>query len=224
MVHTLIAIPAYNEEPFIKDVLLDIFSLVDIKHVLVVDDGSLDDTSRVASDLDVRVLTHQENRGKGEAILTALRYAGEAGYKWILTLDGDGQHRPSCIGDFLRTIESDRYDVILGNRVDRSGAMPLHRMLSNGITSIIVSLCAGNRRIHDSQCGFRAWRVDCVDPADYRSAGFQFETEMLLRLGKADYRFGEVAISTHYGREDSSMDLFRDTVRFIVLVLKSFFW
>ena len=224
MTKTLIAIPAFNEELFLKAVLLDIFTQVDKENVLVIDDGSTDNTSRVATEMGVGLITHRRNLGKGEAILSAIRYAVESGYKWILTLDGDGQHSPVWIRDFRVLIETDRYDVILGNRMDRTRSMPLHRFLSNGVTSIIVSLCAGNQRIHDSQCGFRAWRVSCVDPEDYFSSGFQFETEMLLRTGKAAYRIGEVAISTHYGRENSSMQLFADTLRFILLVLKSFFW
>lgn len=191
--------------------------------VLVVDDGSTDETAQVVEELSVPVLCQSENRGKGDALTRAFRYVRRTGGEWVITLDGDGQHDPADLDQFFRCIDSGDYDAVIGNRHDRS-RMPLLRRISNGATSVVLSLCSGNQRIEDSQCGFRAFRVDKIPFNFLKSRRFQFESEILLRMGKMGCRFAQVPISTRYGDESSSIRPISDTVRFIVLVIKSFFW
>ncbi len=220
----LVLIPVLNEAENIENLVFEISKYIDKHNVVVVNDGSTDSTGKIISRLSVHFIEHTHNKGKGAALLTGLKYAKESGYQWVITLDGDGQHQPHYISDFLRHIRHNNVDLLLGNRRNRANRMPLHRILSNGITSIIVSLCAGNIRIHDSQCGYRAFRLDCIDPGRFSEKGFQFESEMILRLGKCRCKIKEIPIETKYGNESSSINLIGDTFRFIRLVFKSFTW
>ncbi|MBN2412101.1 glycosyltransferase family 2 protein [candidate division KSB1 bacterium] len=220
----LILIPVFNEADNIEKLVFELSKYIDNHNIVVMNDGSTDSTGNIIRKLSVHIIEHAHNMGKGAALLTGLKYAKKAGYKWVITLDGDGQHQPRYISDFLRQIRNNKVDLLLGNRQNRTNRMPLHRILSNGITSIIVSLCAGNIRIHDSQCGYRAFRLDCIDPDIFSEQGFQFESEMILRLGKCRCKIKEIPIETKYGNEFSSINLFGDTFRFIKLVFRSFTW
>jgi glycosyltransferase involved in cell wall biosynthesis len=220
----LIAIPVYNEENHLPVLLREIIHLYPRIDILVVNDGSIDQTENVIRTFSVKSITHEHNRGKGAAVLTAVDYARANRYQWLIILDGDGQHAPSDIKNFIRGIERNDADIILGNRMNLVKGMPFHRLLSNGITSVIISLCSGNLRVHDSQCGFRAVRVACVVSGSYKYMGFQFESELLLRFGKAHKRFKEMPIKTIYQNQKSEMNLLNDTLKFIILVVESFAW
>lgn len=219
----LVAIPAFNEEKFIEPLLREISAIVPLDHIIVVNDGSTDRTRDIATSLNVKVIDHVRNSGKGEAINSAFFFARQAHFDWILFLDADGQHPPRYIAEFLKMIELNKVDVVLANRRDRRRYMPLHRQLSNGITSILVSLCAG-QRILDSQCGFRAIRLAKLHKLEFQSTGFQVESELLIKLGKSGARFEHVPIRTVYGDETSSINVVRDTLKFAKLILKSFWW
>lgn len=225
MCRIFLTIPVFNESRFLEAVLLETLPYFDPADVLVVDDGSADDSSQIAAKHGVQILRHPVNLGKGAAIKSAVGFAVEKGYDWLMIMDGDGQHPARSLPDFIRKIDTDRYDLVLGNRVQRRESnMPLHRFLSNGITSILVSLCAGGQRIHDSQCGFRAIRLDRLRGMHCRSMGFQVESEMLIKLGRAGAKFEHVPIATVYGDQVSSIRIVRDTLKFIKLILKSLWW
>lgn len=218
------AIPAYNEEKFIGPLLDEISAHIKVDHILVVNDGSQDRTGAIAQAKGVTLVEHRCNRGKGETIKTAFSFARQREFDWIIFLDGDGQHPPQHLPDFFDGITADKADVILGNRQARARNMPFHRQLSNGITSILVSLCAGGRRILDSQCGFRAVRLRKMTGITFASAGFQVESEMLIKLGKSGAAFAHVPIQTVYGEQKSSIRLVADTLKFLQLLTKSFWW
>lgn len=220
----LLAIPAYNEERFLDALLFDIKRFFPELAVLIVNDGSTDGTANIISKHKTMCIVHSENQGKGASLKSAFRFAQKNGYDWVITMDGDGQHPAKSIEEFLTAIRQDNADLILGNRIARKGMMPIHRQMSNAITSVLVSLCAGSFRVHDSQCGFRAVRMQSMKPAHYSENGFQFESEMILRMGKCGYRFSEVPIETVYGKEKSSINVFYDTIKFAALILKSFFY
>ncbi len=224
MIKVLVAIPVYNESEHLKSLLSRICKEVNKADILVVDDGSSDRSFEIVKESGIPIIRHAHNQGKGAALLTAFRYAREKQYQWVLTLDGDGQHDPKFIRSFLQAIKENRVDLIIGNRLDRSGTMPFHRILSNGITSIILSLCAGSNRIHDSQCGYRAIRINCIDNLKLNNKGFQLESELILKFGKAGYRLAEVPISTIYNNEKSAINPVGDTLKFIQLVIQSFFY
>ncbi|NIA30366.1 MAG: glycosyltransferase [Actinobacteria bacterium] len=224
MENVLLAIPAYNEELLLESLLFDIERQFPDLKILVVNDGSTDDTAKIIAAHKTMSISHSVNRGKGASLKSAFRFGKKNGFDWVITMDGDGQHPVESIHDFLTAIRADKADLILGHRVARKGTMPIHRQISNGITSVVLSICAGNDRLHDSQCGFRAVRINSFDFSSCSENGFQFESEMILRMGKIGRRFYEIPIDTVYGQEKSSINLFSDTIKFIKLIFKSFFY
>lgn len=216
----LIVLPAYNEAKLLKSVLFEIFEYAAAENILVVDDGSTDGTGKIAATFGVHVLTHSENLGKGAALMSAFEYAGQSGYDWIICMDSDGQHSPKDVPNFLQQIDRTKAAIILGNRIERIKKMPLHRILSNGITSIIISLLCGSRRIHDSQCGYRAIRTACIDTKRLVEKGFQLESELLMQVCRNGGLVKEIPIATVYGQEASSINLIADTLKFVRLVLR----
>lgn len=218
-----IAVPAYNEESTIESLIFDISAHIPVTRIVVVDDGSCDKTAELAEKCGAIVLRHNKNAGKGRAIQTAVEYGSDKGYQWIILMDADHQHPPSYLPEFLQAIQSHQVDVIMANRTDRKKHMPVHRQLSNGITSVMVSLSAGVR-IHDSQCGYRAARLDKLKGMILSENGFQLESEMLIKLGRMHARFQEIPIQTVYAGEKSAIHPFRDTIRFVTLFFKSLMW
>ena len=220
----LVAIPAYNEERFLGSLLFDIEQRFPGLKILAIDDGSTDETAKIIAGHRIESIRHPVNQGKGASLKSAFRFAKENGFDWVITMDADGQHPVDSIRDFLIAIENNKADLIVGHRMARKGAMPFHRQISNGITSVVLSVCAGNDRLHDTQCGFRAVRMSRFRPSVYSEKGFQFESEMILRMGKSGCRFYEIPIETVYGQEKSSINLITDTIKFVKLVLKSLFY
>jgi len=219
----LVVVPAFNEQGTIKKVLLDIFAHVPQHDLLVIDDGSTDRTASIAENSGASLLRHGKNRGKGAAIESGLEYARRSNCGWAIMMDADGQHSAESLPLFLSEIALNRADFIIGNRMNDREGMPAHRILSNGVTSIILSLLAGGR-LHDTQCGFRAVRLSKLKRRPFRSRGFQVESEMILRMGRAKARFREIEVPSIYGKESSSMVPFLDTMRFLRLIVRSLFW
>lgn len=219
----LIALPVYNEQDFIVTCLQEISAFIPLDDIVVIDDGSTDGSAARAASTGVHLIRHMKNSGKGAAILTALSFAWRNHYPWIIVMDGDGQHPVSALPAILEFVRNDRADLVNANRQQRNGKMPFSRRLSNGITSLMISLSIG-QRIHDSQCGFRALRLSMLNDIQLKSGGFQLETEMIFKLGKKGARIAELPIETIYGAENSSIHHVRDTVKFLILYVKSFWW
>jgi glycosyltransferase involved in cell wall biosynthesis len=215
----LIAIPAFNEAVTIGTLLLDIKNRYPDLDILVIDDGSSDQTAEIAGDHDCFLVRNHNNQGKGSALVQSFEFAQQNNYTWAITLDADLQHPVSSIADFLDEISNGYADLILANRRDRTEKMPFHRQLSNGTTSIMISLIAHSRRIKDSQCGFRAYRVLNLKNLDKLVGGFQFESEILINLAKKQCRFSEVEIPTVYNQQKSSINLVNDTFLFIKFII-----
>ena len=115
-------IPAYHEEKHIGDVVRR--TCQKLENVLVVDDGSSDQTASRAKEAGAEVIIHPQNRGKGEAIRTGLRHWLERQFTWVFILDADGQHRPEEIDNFIRAAMSDGASLLLGNRMKNVSSMP----------------------------------------------------------------------------------------------------
>ncbi|MBN2417269.1 glycosyltransferase family 2 protein [bacterium] len=218
-----IVIPAYNEGRHVRNVLLKIVHHFPDCRVYVVDDGSSDDTAGQCAMLDVRVLRFTENRGKGEALKTGLAAAAADGHDYCLTMDADGQHEPESIADFIAAAESGNADLILGRRRFRRGVMPPDRILSNRISSLLVSALV-KRRIPDSQCGFRMIKAGLMPWAELKTSHFELETELLVKALRSGASLDFVTVPVVYNTiGGSSIRRFKDTVRFCRLYMRLIF-
>ncbi len=215
-----IVIPAYKEEKHIFHLVKEI-KKEGYNNIIVVDDGSQDDTAKMAQEAGANVFVLPHNMGKGEALKRGFEEALKNGADLILTMDADGQHLPKEIKRFFDKYEETKSDVILGKR-ELGNDMPLIRIFVNGVTSIVTSIAAGVR-IHDSQSGFRLFTRKVIENISLSYSRFQVESEMLIKAGRKGFRFTSVPISVVYGDEVSKINGFKDTLRFIKMIME-FLW
>jgi glycosyltransferase involved in cell wall biosynthesis len=216
---TGIIIPAYNTGKRLSDVLSKSLKYVPANRVYVVDDGSTDSTADVSVQYGVVLIRHSTNRGKGEALKSGFHLALSDCLDSVFTIDGDGQHDPDYIPDFIRMMEMTNCDLVLGVRSFRIGVMPLDRIFSNTITSALVSLIV-RQRIPDSQCGYRLIKTSILDGMRFWSSRYEFENEFLIKTAWRREKIGCVPISLVYGDDQSHIRRWEDTKRFCSLVLR----
>ena len=208
-------IPAFNEEKHIGDVVRR--TKAKLNHVLVVDDGSKDGTAAEARTAGAELIVHPQNRGKGEAIRTGLRYWLERQSDWIMILDADAQHRPEEIDRFLDIAPRSEARMLVGNRMNDLSRMPLVRRIVNRYMSKRISRLCG-QDIPDTQCGFRMLHRQVIPEMLDGADRFDYETEMLIKASRKGFRIDSVPITTVYCDEVSSIHPVRDTLRFFKLM------
>jgi glycosyltransferase involved in cell wall biosynthesis len=210
-------IPAYFEERHIRDVATRARAQLDF--ILVIDDGSTDETSAQARIAGVNVIRHEKNAGKGAAIKTGIReLLGSDAVEFIVILDGDGQHLPEEIPRFLEAANATGAALVVGNRMRDTRTMPFVRKWTNRYMSWTISQVIG-QRVPDTQCGFRMFhRALATEFLKSESAAFDFETEMLAVAARLGATIAEAAVSTVYGEELSKIHPIRDTVKFFRLL------
>lgn len=211
-------IPAYCEERFIADVARR--ARAQLADVLIIDDGSKDATVLRARESGAEVVVHPQNKGKGAAIQTGLRtLLVDRDFDYALILDADGQHLPEEIPHFLEAQQREGTHLLVGNRMSDTRDMPIQRLLTNRFMSSQISLLCG-QKVNDTQCGFRMIHRTLAPTLLGRTAGFDFETEMLILASWQGERITSVPISTVYGEETSSIHPVRDTGRFFKLMAR----
>ena len=216
-------IPAYNALSTLPRLLKNAGQIFDKRHILVIDDGSTDDTAAAAQDAGANLIRHPQNRGKGAALRTGFNWALEQDYEAIITMDADGQHDEREIPKFLEAGETQTGAIIIGSRMDRPAGMPWHRRFSNRLTSRILSWRTG-QHIRDSQCGYRFIRTEVLRQITLDTTRFQTESELLIKASINGFRIESIPIRTIYTAPHSSMRLGADTWRFVVLMIKSMAW
>jgi len=187
------------------------------RNIVVVDDGSTDDTSSEAKDAGAEVIRHTVNKGKGLSLDAGFRYARNHGFEFVITLDADGQHDPGDIPGFLEAYASGIMQVYVGNRMADPAGMPLVRRLTNLFMSWLLSRKMG-QWVPDTQCGYRLYRCDILDGVSLESARFAAESEILLYLAARGVKIGAVPIKVIYRDEKSKIHPVRDTMRFISMM------
>ena len=211
-----VVIPAFNEGRHVADVVTRVALAGHV--VLVVDDGSHDDTPTEAGRAGAVVVSHLVNRGKGAAIRTAFQWVVEHGFDAALFLDADGQHLPEEVPRFVQEYEKTRPDLIVGSRMHDWTGMPAVRKLSNTVSSKLVSLLAGTR-VTDSQSGYRLLSADLIGTLTaHGGQGFDFESEMIIDAVRGGFAYAEVPISCVYADEKSYYHPIRDGLGFVSLV------
>lgn len=185
-------IPAYNESDRIHAVVSETKKYVD--RVVVVDDGSRDDTAEKATVSGVDVLSHAINLGKGAAARTGCDYARDLGATQIVLLDGDGQHEPHEIPRFAKALA--HVDMVFGQRKKSKNMPALYRVGNWGLT--MMSKVLFGIGIADSQCGFRALSAQAYKTVRWDSSDYGMESEMIVRAGVAGLSHKELSIKTIY--------------------------
>ena len=216
-------IPAYNAARHLPGVIDRVARHVRRDRIVVVDDGSADDTREVASKAGATVVVHAQNQGKGAAIRNGIARAAEIGVPFAILLDADGQHNPDEIPSFIVKQRETNADMVVGNRLVRAANMPWLRKATNYVTSAVVSLLA-HRRVPDSQNGYRLVRLSHFKKFPLTTNRYEIESEMIIRAGRAGGKIASVPVETIYGDEKSFINPFIDTGRFLRMVGKSFFW
>jgi glycosyltransferase involved in cell wall biosynthesis len=190
------AIPCLNEERIIGSVVLMTREHVD--EVVVVDDGSTDETARVAELAGARVLAHETNKGKGIAVNTAFDYAKKSGCAAMVLLDGDGQHNPVDIPRLLRPVVDGSADMVVGSRfMEVKSDTPGYRVWGQRVLTLFTNV--GSRAaLSDSQSGFRAFSARAIGTLTFGEEGLSVESEMQFKAKEANLRLAEVPINVAY--------------------------
>lgn len=193
----LVGIPAYNESVGIGSTIIAAQEYAD--EVVVVDDGSADDTASIARGTDATVLEHDENRGKGSALYTFFEYARASDADSVIVLDGDGQHVPNDIPKVTEPIEDGEADLVVGSRYleGSGGETPFYRRFGQQVLDILTFGSSGTR-LSDTQSGFRAFSPEAVDTLSIRTDGMGVESELIGTAMDADLKIEEVPIDVRY--------------------------
>ncbi|MFH0989716.1 MAG: glycosyltransferase family 2 protein [bacterium] len=217
-----IVIPAYNAADTISSLLWRLSQYVDKNAMIVVDDGSRDNTAELAKKYSTTLLQHDRNKGKGAALRTAFEHCRvNKSIEAVITMDADLQHRPEELPQFFEAWRNLRTDIIIGSRRRENSSMPFHRKVSNSITSYLVSVRT-RQRIPDSQSGYRLLSKRVIDSVRFESDGYEAETEILIDAASMGFTIGSVPIETIYNEARSSMTYWHTTKSFLKVLLKEY--
>ena len=204
-VNVLAGIPAYNEARYIGSIVLQARQYVD--EVIVVDDGSMDNTARVAELAGATVIRHPANRGKGAAIQSILTEARNRNPDTLVLLDADSQHDPNEIPSLIKPI-SEGFDLVIGSREAQKDKTPRYRRIGQKVISRSSRL-ASKTNIFDSESGFRALSPKAINELDLKATGFAIESEMITHAADKNLRITEVPISNIYTKDGSTLNPIR---------------
>jgi len=214
---TCVIIPTYNEAREIGNLVKKIRE--QNLDVLVVDDGSWDNTSQLANNSGAKVLRNEINQGKGASLIKGFNYALPLDYDAIITMDGDGQHLPEDLPYFIRLAKYSASGIFIGNRMQKTKNMPLVRLLTNRFMSCLISWVA-KQKIPDTQCGFRLIKKEVLEKLNLRTRKYETESEVLIRSSRLGFKIESVPIKTMYIGEKSQINPFIDTLRFIRFIIQ----
>ena len=193
---TYIILPAYCEEKVIKEVIGDI-KKEGYTNIIVVDDGSIDNTYKEAKSTGVITVTHPINRGKGAATQTGIDVGKLLNADIIVTMDSDGQHDPKDIKRLIQPILNNKADVVIGSRMLNTKGMPKSRIMMNKIANIVTYIFFGVL-VSDSQSGFRAYNKKAYTSVYTYMDRYEFESEMLGQIKNSKLRIKEIPIKVIY--------------------------
>ncbi len=217
-----IVIPAYNEAATIEDVVRR--ALTQSSNVIVVDDGSRDDTAARISHFDITLIKHTSNAGKAQSLWDGMQAAMKMGVDAVVTLDGDGQHSPEDIPRILSQAEVHPNSIIIGSRLAKKSDIPPKRYYANKIANFWIAWAAGYP-ITDSQSGFRLYPASLIKQLKItttRDKSFVFESEVIIKAAQLGFKSHPVKIAAVYA-VNARPSHFR-SVMDIVLITRMVAW
>jgi len=196
----LVAMPVFNESQYVRQSVEAVRSFHG--ELLVVDDGSTDATPEILRGCwGVEVLRHETNRGYGQSLIDAFGWAESHGYDWVITIDCDMQHEPARIPDFIRELETERWDIVSGSRYLqpdlRTDLPPEDRRSINATLTCIINDLFGSH-LTDSFCGFKAQRIEAVQKLKLDMPGYAFPMQLWPRAFQAGLRITEIPVRLIY--------------------------
>lgn len=207
-----VVIPCFNEGATIAALVSEVRQ--HLARVIVVDDGSTDDTATQALAAGATVARHVRNFGKGAALKTGFSAALRGEFEWALAMDGDGQHKPQDVPAFLQCAEQTHARLVIGNRMHHAQAIPWLRRQTNRWMSRRISERAG-QFLPDSQCGFRLVNLAAWAGLSLETDHFEIESEMVLAFVRAGYRIEFVPIQVVGQGSHSHICPIRDAGRWL---------
>jgi glycosyltransferase involved in cell wall biosynthesis len=218
MPKVVVAIPCYNEEKFIADVVRGVKKHAE--HVIVVDDGSSDGTAWAAEEAGALVIRHSTNLGPGAAARSCLQAGLEAGADILVTLDGDGQHNPDEIPEVLASLLEGEADLVIGSRfLGKENNVARYRKFGIDVITFLYNVGAGEG-ISDAQSCFRAYSRQALEALRITEDGFGFSVETLVQARRAGLRIREASISCVYHEHSHSANPVLHGVGVALMVLK----
>lgn len=191
-----LVIPIFNEAQVIGQVLEEVRHHGDYI-LIVVDDGSGDDSFVQASAYGALTLRHKLNRGKGAAVKTGIMAANLLEADIVVTMDGDGQHNPVDIRTLVDPIINGTSDVVLGSRILNKKEMPLVKVIANYVGNFFTWLFYGIM-VSDSQSGFRAYSKYAALIIDTKADKYEYDSKVIREIKNYRLQFTEVPVHTRY--------------------------
>ncbi len=192
----VVAIPCYNEDRFIGSVVVKARNQAD--EVIVIDDGSSDESAQVAEVAGAVVYKHGNNRGYGAAIRNCLEKGKKHNAGILVTLDGDGQHDPRDVLELIKPIQKSEADVVIGSRfLEKKSEAPFYRRLGQHTLNIATNVGSGHN-LSDSQSGCRAYSADALEKLNLSESGMAVSSQIQFAIKEAGLRVAEVPIGVSY--------------------------
>jgi len=210
-----VVVPAFNEEFRLGSVLDKIKKIT--HNIIVVDDGSKDKTASVAKSKKVKVIVLNPNQGKGAALRTGMDAAVKEGAKILVSIDADGQHRPSDIPKLVEKLQNENLDVMFSYR-PRDNKMPAYKRFGNWGLNMWMRVLFGPKP-KDMLCGFMAYTSDAYKVLRWDAKRYGIETEVIARCVKNNLKWSELEIPTIYNEKRTGIRM-RDGVKLAFFMVK----
>ena len=214
-----VGIPAFNEEKNISDIIQKLSKICDT--VIVCNDGSTDDTGKIAEKMGAIVITHEQNLGYGVAIRSLFLKARELDSDMLVTLDSDGQHRISDILHVIDPIITNQADLVIGSRFLEGNQenIPTYRQVGIKIITKLANTSL-DKSITDSQSGFRAYAKKVISEITPLEKGMGVSNEILMKSSKKGFKIAEVPIIVSYEGDTSTQNPISHGASVIMSTLK----
>jgi len=220
IMRTCVIIPTYNESKTIAGLIRQV--QLNGLEVIVIDDGSTDNTADIAKGCGAQVLRNVKNLGKGASLAKGYDFALARGFEAVISMDGDGQHSCDDLAAFIHKAESSGCAIVVGNRMSSTKQMPLLRVATNRFMSWLISLVTG-QRIPDTQCGFRLVKKELLEKLKLSTSKYETESEILIQAARLGFKIESVPVRTIYSGQKSRINPFVDTLRFLRFIIREAF-
>ena len=199
----LVFIPVYNEEKSIRTIVSEIRNITDKVDILIIDDGSTDDTPSILDNTkNIQTIRHSKNQGYGQTLIDGFNYAAEMGYRYVITIDSDKQHQPMEINEFISAVQQFDADIVSGSRYLNTSREALKKApedrirVNRKITNIINNLTGF--QITDSFCGFKLYKVEALKKLRLTEAGYGLPLQLWIQAWEKGLTVTEIPVELIY--------------------------